>query len=365
MNEHPPVVVVSEERQRFRRKIRKVSAMVVLIVIAAHLLVGLVAAIYIVARGLVPPDHGFVQRPVEIKPVPPPHALPTDHPDSRTQAALNNRLQSPKPATLMMPSLPPAPVDIDIPVQVDPGQIHYLPTTGPNDKNNGTGTGNPFGQPGQLASGLLEGTFYDLKQLKNGTPTNIDNPGWDAEVQHFLRNGPSMLQKYFRAPKNIYTAKMAIPAIAADGAPEAFSVQDTVQPRHWLAVYNGRVTAPETGRYRFIGAADDVMLVYVRHKLVFDSRAGKVSEFGGREGIEFTAQQNNACDIQIVIGENPGGIFMAWLQIQKDGGQPYWFRVSNEKVNFKSTGKENPVQQPQPKMLEQGPPWLPARKSVN
>ncbi|HVE15161.1 MAG TPA: hypothetical protein VNB29_00430, partial [Chthoniobacterales bacterium] len=70
-------VMISEERARFRRGVKRVSILVVLIVVGAHLLVGVGAGIWVVARYFDKPKPVFTSKPVEMKPEPPKHMLPT------------------------------------------------------------------------------------------------------------------------------------------------------------------------------------------------------------------------------------------------------------------------------------------------
>jgi hypothetical protein len=62
-----------------------------------------------------------------------------------------------------------------------------------------------------------------------------------------------------------------IPPMSADRAPEAFSVQDQVKGSYWVCHYTGQIAAPETGRYRFCGIGDDVLVVRIGKKVVMDA----------------------------------------------------------------------------------------------
>ena len=56
----------------------------------------------------------------------------------------------------------------------------------------------------------------------------------------------------------------------ANDAPTAFGVGDAVKPSKWLAYYQGEIVAPKTGKYRFHGVGDDVLVVRVKNRVVLD-----------------------------------------------------------------------------------------------
>lgn len=136
---------------------------------------------------------------------------------------------------------------------------------------NGSGNKNPFGMLEPTAGGLA-GTFYDLKQTKDLKPTGIDDDGVREELKVIASKGfkPCDFAKYFKAPRALYQTKFMIPLLPADRAPAAFEVDGYVQPRRWFVVYQGAVLAPRTGKFRFVGAGDDTLMVRFNNRLVFD-----------------------------------------------------------------------------------------------
>lgn len=131
--------------------------------------------------------------------------------------------------------------------------------------------GDGFGS-GHAGGSALKGTFYDLKQTKNGTPTGI-TPQQAVEVMHqFVTTGwrESTLNYYYRSPATLYASHFYIPKCRATDAPKAFQCADQVKDSRWCAIYRGTVTAPVTGRFRFVGAADDAVVVRFNGKNVFD-----------------------------------------------------------------------------------------------
>lgn len=233
----------------------------------------------------------------------------------------------------------------------------------------GTGKFNPFGLINPTGN-ALEGSFYDLKQTKDRKTTEISNEGTRDVIHEFVNRGwrDSILSKYYKANRTLYQSKIYIPLMKAEGAPAAFECENEVQPSRWIVIYRGVVTPPESGRYRFVGAGDDVMVVRFNGRHVFDHGftsgttgihiPGNVDFFKGAreddnlrklvrrdypmkipvtfhnypsttnwnqqiggiaEGAEFEAIAGKSYPIEILISEIPGGLFCASLLIQKSG----------------------------------------------
>jgi hypothetical protein len=136
----------------------------------------------------------------------------------------------------------------------------------------------------------LIGNFYDLKQTPDGKPTDIgeqiafdkeNNISWNPELQFlackyletFVRSGwnENRLSGFFKAPKQKFATTIMMPPMGAEQAPIAFGVEDQVEPSFWACHYKGTISAPETGRYRFCGFADDILVVRVGRKVVLDA----------------------------------------------------------------------------------------------
>jgi len=136
----------------------------------------------------------------------------------------------------------------------------------------GTGLQNPFGMT-SAGNNALVGNFYDLKQTKDGKPTGFTEVETLKVLSEFIGSGnwnPKILEEYFKAPNTLYQTKIYIPIMSAALAPEAFGCGKDVQPVHWVAHYRGMVAAPKTGKFRFVGRADNVMVVRFNGKVVLD-----------------------------------------------------------------------------------------------
>ncbi len=233
----------------------------------------------------------------------------------------------------------------------------------------GDGIGSPEG-----GGSTLEGTFYDLKKKRNGAPSGLKGgaENQDAVIEalakFFTNWNEAELNKYYKSPTKLYASNWYLPVADAKYGPIAFQVGDPkkpesrweCQPSAWVAVYRGRVVAPKTGKFRFIGTGDDFLAVRFDRKTVLDagyrlptrweknnpraawvSGAGDAENFrrdiaGGKDkkrkdykfitgipgcriwdgelggliaGTPFKVTEGEAYDIEIAISEIPGGKF--------------------------------------------------------
>ena len=276
--------------------------------------------------------------------------------------------------------------------------------------NGPPGINNPFGMLSQTPNALI-GTFYDLKQTDKRKPTNITNEETQKVIQEFVNRGwkeSSLSREYFQAPQKLYQTKIYIPLMQAEGAPAAFNCEKEVQPSRWIIVYRGTVTPPKTGKYRFVGAGDDVLVVRFNNRHVFDHGfyggttgthlSGMMGVLKGQDsnrqqekqlrdspmklpvhfyqydttrnwngaigglaiGPEFEAKAGMSYPIEILLSEIPGGLFCASLMIEQVGenyeksstGSPILplFRLDHSEPAVK-TGDNAPPYDPK------GPAW--------
>ena len=144
----------------------------------------------------------------------------------------------------------------------------------------GDGIGSPEG-----GGSTLEGTFYDLKKKRNGAPSGLKGgaENQDAVIEalakFFTNWNEAELNKYYKSPTKLYASNWYLPVADAKYGPIAFQVGDPkkpesrweCQPSAWVAVYRGRVIAPKTGKFRFIGTGDDFLAVRFDRKTVLDA----------------------------------------------------------------------------------------------
>ena len=201
----------------------------------------------------------------------------------------------------------------------------------------GRGTVTLFGSS-EAVGGELVGRFYDFKQNRKKEKTSNTPGNYNAEVKAFIDSGfdPRFLGKYYMASLPLYLTQLFIPNMPADQAPQAFAVQNEVQPSQWLVHYTGTVRSPVGGRIRFLGYADDVLVVAVDGRVVLngshehsqsvavwtrEETSMKIASWDAYAGnwIDVTVGQNMQMDI--LVGERPGGSFSARLYVQEQSGK--------------------------------------------
>jgi len=191
-----------------------------------------------------------------------------------------------------------------------------------------------FGSSSKGEGGALIGILYDLKQTQQRQPTKETPASYRGVITEFLKSGwdEEILNRYFRVTRPLYTTRIWIPMMNADEAPKAFGVADVVKPRMWVVHYKGQVAPPESGLYRFSGMADDIIAVRVNDRLVLVSgrpdclppaSVWKSPEPKGRDGTTsgdwIALKAGETVDMDVIVGERPGGRFGAELSVEKQG----------------------------------------------
>ena len=195
----------------------------------------------------------------------------------------------------------------------------------------------------------LTGTFYDLKQDRDKTPTKCApypagvGPYREA-VHDFLDANwnPIKFSKYYVAPENLILSQLFIPSRGAGEAPKAFNVEKDCQPSRWVVHYRGNVKVPQDMPFRFVGSGDDWLIVRWDKKIALDAgyeffEAGDKGDYkdfhqvvtdrfdinrapGGlthlRAGPWISETKGKVVPIEILIGETPGGVFDTYLCIE-------------------------------------------------
>ncbi len=257
---------------------------------------------------------------------------------------------------------------------------------GLGDGGGGLGEGNPGGS-------ALESTFYDLKQTRSGSRSPIVNKDGRViaeeicQVYHdFTKNfNRSVLGRFYQSPTKLYASNFYLPQCDARYGPLAFQCQDKVKPSGWIAAYKGKVKAPKSGKFRFVGVGDEFIVVRFNRKTVLEAgwcipslyskdrrnvfsmhenlktggkgkpyldniRAGKdkdhkdyelvrmpegwnLNEVGGlMAGTPFTVKEGQVYEIEIAVSEGPGGAFGFTLLIEDMDGNPQGKLKSTKRV---------------------------------
>jgi hypothetical protein len=234
----------------------------------------------------------------------------------------------------------------------DGGMIGYLydfkQTT---DRKPSSMAGNPEGQAKaralmakiqQLKDSGAKGKDAEIKKLEDeakalSAAEGKANGDYRAAVTKYVTSGwpEKPAGNFYQTERPLGIYQLFIPSMLADEAPAAFKVGHFVKPRRWIVVYRGAFTAPESGTFRFVGLCDDIMVVNFRGKNVLDGSLGPVtrneipreqfSKFSNNvhhvlwAGSWFQLEAGQSYPLKILIGEHPGGIFYAFLLIQKKG----------------------------------------------
>ncbi len=166
-------------------------------------------------------------------------------------------------------------------------------------KGKGMGIGNRKSSPfGSLIGGnrVMKGYLFDLKQDKQGTALATTEGGDNDLRKEQLRKALGILDTggwqlyklqnlYFQAPTTLYSPRVFIvnekgQALNANLTTVAFADEKTgkapFKAPGWLCYYEGSFRVPEDGEYRFVGMADDAMLVGVdRQTVLYAYRPGE------------------------------------------------------------------------------------------
>lgn len=206
-----------------------------------------------------------------------------------------------------------------------------------------------FGYTGQV-EGTLKGSLFDTKVDPRGkalvTPEQVND-------RNFLMSRMSKISKeftsgnwsaralerdYFKAEKELYASYWMIQSGPAEKAPRDFGVENQVEPKSILALYEGTFTPSESGEFRFYAKADDIIVVRVNSDIVVDgSYYSNGSNWKGKEkgpkgpsliglggfppsfGDWMKWEKGKPMNLKVLIGEAPGGIFGCALLYQKKG----------------------------------------------
>ncbi len=184
------------------------------------------------------------------------------------------------------------------------------------------------------------GVYYDFNRLSDGRRSPIDT----AEYQQILVNffsknwNTRVIDKYYHSPQKRYATCFMVPEIPSDLGPDAFG-ESGAAGYCWGIYYKGNLVHRAPIKFRFWGFGDDVLMVRVNGKLVlaaswpgstvqdscgWTSRAPESGMYrlGAREaqvGDWITLEGGVPVDMEVFIGESPGGTFCAQLLVEVDG----------------------------------------------
>jgi hypothetical protein len=313
-----------------------------------HLIVFFMLATWVIFRSPIQPEDVASFSSTTVKPPPPPPAPPAA---SGGEAANNFE---PSTTTTPPPTAPTIVATMNpsaFSVQAVKVSLPNLPASmtqptgsalsGHNTPGQQVGAGSPFGSSESGGAPLLQGYLYDLKQTRDNQPTSIDSGGYEKKILEFIRSDwdESVLRDFYKSPKALSTSSIFVPVINAEDGPKAFGVENEVKPNLYCVLYKVTATPPQEGTYHFVGTADDIMFVRVNHKTVLDGTDyGIDHELRDKEqsfqmtnfnptfpnnanfwiGTPFHVDAGESIDIEVLIGEQPGGKSDYFLYIMRD-----------------------------------------------
>ncbi|VGO14447.1 hypothetical protein PDESU_03009 [Pontiella desulfatans] len=197
---------------------------------------------------------------------------------------------------------------------------------------------------GQSIGNDFVGTFIDFKRNRQGRPIPMSREKYTEEMKQFVLRGwkPAAIAQYYRSPKQLYATTIMVPAILSSIAPSAFDEADTIG-YCWAVHYKGQLVHKEDITFRFWGQGDDNLVVRVDGKIVLnaswpgnseeamqsacrgwssksaDSRKFYLGNNTAVVGDWITLKAGVPLDMDVLIGEEPGGQFSAMLTVEVEG----------------------------------------------
>jgi hypothetical protein len=331
----------------FGKKSRSALALVLIVSLGLHLIAIVIFGTIKFVESVLREETVFEAAPIETPP----------QQEKEYQVNLQERTQS------VPPPQPPAitvnnPSELDIPaidIDVD------VETSAVFGRSGGTMGGSglqgirdmeiqltDFGYTGQV-DGTLKGSLFDTKVDDRGKALveaeQLDNRNFLMSrmyriTKEFTEGRWSIRdleRDYFKAETDLYASYWVIEKGPAEKAPKDFGVAGQVEPKSLLAFYEGTFTPSESGEFRFYGKADDILIVRADSEIVLDGsyyfgrfsswkppEKGKINLLGiggmpPAYGNWMKWEKGKPVDLQVLVGEAPGGIFGVCLLYQKKG----------------------------------------------
>ena len=181
---------------------------------------------------------------------------------------------------------------------------------------------------GKRADGDLVGVLYDLKTDPTGKARQWDY--W-RDTEQYITDGFKIPQSnpFRQLKKKLFLSHLYIPRIPASEGPKQFGVESIMQPSGFFVHYSGSISPK--AEFRFAGQADDLLVVAINGKIVFDgSWHHCMSSYTVPDPQQypcFTQQpmvfgnwiKPGKYKMDILFGERPGGWICGVLLVQEKG----------------------------------------------
>jgi hypothetical protein len=312
-----------------------------------HLALFVMLATWIVFKAPVVHDDTATFLPAAAKPPPPPAPPPPAGGDAVNNFEPTVQVTPPPVAPSMVTTTAPSSFSVNsvkvsipnMPASIAPPAGSGL--SGHSAPGQASGAGTPFGSSDSSGAPEFQGFLYDLKQTRDHADTGMDPGMFHNKISQFVAANwnADLLRTYYKSPKPLNTTSIFIPVINAADGPKAFGVQNEVKPNMYVVWYKVSAAPQQEGTYHFVGVGDDILVVRVNGKTVLDGCDFAVDDelrkkeksinmtnfnptFGGNAdfwiGTPFHVSAGENADIDVLIGEEPGGKSDYFLYIQRD-----------------------------------------------
>ena len=159
-----------------------------------------------------------------------------------------------------------------------------------------------------------------------------------AKIKALAHSGSaSVLAKYYSPPECLNATQIFIPGAYATELPKIFGMEGKVKPGLLVMHYKGKVTAPRSGTFRFVGKGDDFLIVRFGGTTVLDAsmpgwppiikEAAVDDTVGAAEGAGklmggkwINVEAGHSYEMEVILGDiGFGGSISAFLLIQEKG----------------------------------------------
>ena len=191
---------------------------------------------------------------------------------------------------------------------------------------------------GQSIGNDFEGEVYSLLHTRSGGAANMDPEMFKDVLRKYVLSGwkNSVLTRYYRSPKKLYSSHVMIPPMVTAMAPGMFGVPE-LEDYFLFVKYEGKLVYKEDIKFRFWGIGDAYIFVNVdgkevllncwdNHRDRFDWLSSSVGSGTYLLGNQYLAvgewielKAGEAVDMKVLFGEWTGGIFSGMLLVEVDG----------------------------------------------
>ncbi len=130
----------------------------------------------------------------------------------------------------------------------------------------------------------LKGTFYNFQQTAEGTSSGIEYNALNKSIAKESLNemssvigafcqswNPSVFNKYYEAKEKYHIPYVYMPSVESEFAHLVFNAKQDFRPGLFAAVFRGKVRAPKTGRFRFVGMGNHMIVVRFKKDVVLEA----------------------------------------------------------------------------------------------